>query len=327
MGGEAPAEKILEAFSRKAKKEPLSLCFFGLAKQKKVFENLFESSSNGKDFFQFVTCKEVIRMEDLPLEAIRKKKEASICVALRFLKQGKIGALISATNTGALIAKAKHELSLFPGIFRPALVTFLPTKKKPLAVLDVGANISVNGKTLEQFAKMGTLLQKAFGVLKPKVAFLNIGKEPFKGLLELKKAFATLKEETFFSFLGNREGDTVFKGDIDVLVTDGFTGNIFLKTAEGVARFLLDSMQKTFPSDLAKSLQEKLCYSPYPGAFLLGCSKVVFKCHGNCPAENFVKAAETLHLSQGKGIFKKLEEFFLKSPPLFCRKTSKDNLG
>ncbi len=320
MGGETPPETILKAFSQKGNKEPF--CFFGLPEKKRFFDTFFPPSSR-HPLTTYVVTKEVIHMEDPPLEVIRKKKQASLCVALTFLKEGKIDALISSGNTGALVAKAKHELSLFSGISRPALATFIPTKKKPLVVLDVGANISTSGKTLEQFAKMGALLQKLLGIKKPRVAFLNMGEEPFKGLHEQRKALIQLQKETFFSFIGNREGTTIFEGDVDVLVTDGFTGNIFLKTAEGVARFLLSSIEEKLPSDFVSLVREAPSYSYYPGALLLGCPKMVFKCHGNSEAKTFVEAAEALFFLQKKKFSQKWEQELKKNPHLFSGKESK----
>lgn len=243
---------------------------------------------------QCVVVSEIITMEDDPLLAIRRKKNASLCQGIRLLSSYDLDAFITAGNTGALIASSSLYLPMLPGIERPALMTLIPTKQKPLAVLDVGANVNVTAEHLVQFAQMGIAYQKTRDVAHPTVGLLNIGTEKIKGTPELRKAYEHLqklnRDRPIDSpiFMGNIEGRDVFHGDIDVVVTDGFTGNVFLKTAEGIAAFILDELQKfteandssDFKQVLAQ-LGHRLHYAEYPGAILCGVDGIVLKFHGN----------------------------------------------
>lgn len=234
-----------------------------------------------------VIAKETIEMEEAPLPAIRKKKNSSLCIGMDLLKELKIDAFVSAGNTGALMAGAKKYLSMLPNILRPALLALLPTRKKPVAVLDVGANVQYKARHLIQFAEMGISFQKIRGVKKPRVGLLNIGTEALKGTSELRLAYKELVKEKRFIFKGNIEGKEIFEGNVDVLITDGFTGNIMLKTSEGIASFILDRLEENIPAKefvpleaLLKDLQGHLHYAEYRGALLCGVNGIVIKCHG-----------------------------------------------
>lgn len=224
-----------------------------------------------------VPADEVIEMTDDPLVAIRRKKHSSLVLGMQMLKKKEIDALVSAGNTGALLAAAATMLPLLNSIDRPALMTLLPTKLKPMAVLDVGANIKVKPEHLVQFARLGIAYQKSRGVNEPKVGLLNIGTEEKKGSSELQEAYQKL-QSLGADFLGNIEGRDAFLGHIDVLVTDGFTGNVFLKTAEGMADFIFDILEDTVPE--LEDLHQKFDYDEYPGAILSGVEGIVVKCHG-----------------------------------------------
>jgi glycerol-3-phosphate acyltransferase PlsX len=256
--------------------EPVAeLFFFGT-------EALFKSFSFPKHI-RCVTVTEVITHEDDPLTSLRRKKDSSICVGMRMLQKQELDAFVSSGNTGALLASATLFLRLIPSIERPALLTLLPTKHKEIAVLDVGANVSAKTEHLIQFAIMGSAYQKTRGIKRPTVGLLNIGVEAKKGTPELREAYKRLQtlfnEEGSSQFLGNIEGRDVFKGDVDVLVTDGFTGNVFLKTAEGIAAFMLEELQQNGLNDLS-DLKKRLHYAEYPGALLCGVEGIVVKCHG-----------------------------------------------
>jgi glycerol-3-phosphate acyltransferase PlsX len=237
--------------------------------------------------FVYVEAPEVIGMDESPLIALRKKRNASINVGMRLLKEGKIDAFVSAGNTGALVSSAKMILSTLPGILRPCLMTLMPTKKNPVAVLDVGANVQVKALHLVQFALLGAAYQKTRGIQKPTVGLLNIGSEAVKGTSELRLAYHELRKVTSFKFAGNIEGKTVFDGDVDVLVTDGFTGNVFLKTAEGIASLILDRIEGV-SGEIKKF--ESLRYGEYPGAILVGVKGIVVKCHGYSTPKGFSNA-------------------------------------
>lgn len=238
--------------------------------------------------FHYAAAPEAIGLEEHPLLALRKKRNASMSVGLRLLKEGQIDALISAGNTGALVSSAKMILSTLKGILRPCLLTLMPTKKNPVAVLDVGANVQVKAAHLVQFALMGAAYQKTRGIAKPSVGLLNIGSEALKGTSELRLAYHTLQTLTNapFRFAGNIEGKEVFNGEVDVLVTDGFTGNVFLKTAEGIASLILDKIQSPTQTKPFQSLH----YSEYPGALLAGVRGLVIKCHSYSTPRAFTTA-------------------------------------
>ncbi|MCB1080764.1 MAG: phosphate acyltransferase, partial [Chlamydiia bacterium] len=209
-------------------------------------------------------------------------------LGMRLLKEKKIDALVSTGNTGALIASAKMHLPMLKGISRAALITLLPTKKRPIAVIDVGANIHCTPEHLVQFAQMGVAYQKSRGIQNPTVGLLNIGTEEKKGRAELRETYQLLQKTP--SFVGNVEGKEVFSGAINVLVTDGFTGNVFLKTAEGISSFILDTMHQNqsilpFSKPLLKRLEKELYSAEYPGAILCGMDGIIMKCHGDASPE------------------------------------------
>lgn len=235
---------------------------------------------------------EFISPTESPLQAIRQKKNASICVAMQWLAEGKLHACVSGGNTGAVLAAAKWTLSPLPSIKRPALLTLLPTRQHEMAVLDVGANATCSPKQLLQFALMGAAHQRARGVSSPRIALLNIGTEAKKGtpLLQTAHQLLSTHPSTKDFFIGNVEARDVFQGAVDVLVTDGFTGNIFLKTAEGIAGVLLQQLQISDPS-CSESTCKHLQYAEYPGALLCGVDGIVIKCHGSATPSSFIHSA------------------------------------
>lgn len=288
MGHEGPPEVLLQSICKLSLPPDVQLLLIGLPEYA-PFASLFS----------YKCASEVISMDEPPLTAVRKKKDSSLCVGLRLLKEKKIDTFISAGSTGALVSAAKMILGMQSKLLRPALLALLPTQKAPVAVLDVGANVEAKEKHLVQFAFMGAEHQKMRGVKYPKVALLNIGSEPTKGTIELRSAYKTLKtkEDLPFEFIGNIEGTSAFKGDIDVLVTSGFTGNIFLKTSEGIANFLLKELSTQIPKKILapylSQLMQKMHYEEYPGAILAGVRGHVIKCHGYSGPQSFIHAIET----------------------------------
>jgi glycerol-3-phosphate acyltransferase PlsX len=245
-----------------------------------------------------VTVESFITMDEDPLFALRRKQNSSIHRGMQMLQQGKLAAFVSAGNTGALIASAKISLPMLPGIARPALLTLIPTKHNKIAVLDVGANINFQASHLLEYAAMGIAYQKCRGIKRPTVGLLNIGSEAKKGTPELREAYKHLEQLNMYDtpdsarFIGNVEARDAFKGHIDVLVTDGFTGNVFLKTAEGIAAVILEQLkEKTHEhcSEQVKIVLESMSYSlhytEYPGAILCGVEGIVVKCHGDATAD------------------------------------------
>lgn len=319
MGSDHPPHEILQALFDFSLQNKLShpLFCFGTESLYSSFLTLQQRFSPLMHSFTYVVAPEIITMEDSPLTAIRKKKNSSLCLGMNYLKEGKIKALISAGNTGALVASAKHYLSFLPKVLRPAFLTFMPTKKGGMVILDVGANISSTSKQLIQFAQMGALYQTLRkGIKNPRVGLLNIGTEALKGTSEIQKAYQHLQKKKYpFTFCGNIEGKEAFEGNIDVLVTSGFTGNIFLKTAEGIANLILDRIreQNTESANfsLFEDLYKHLHYSEYPGALLMGCKGMVIKCHGYSTPKAFLKALREVSRMVQEGFQKKLEKHLI----------------
>jgi glycerol-3-phosphate acyltransferase PlsX len=279
MGSDEDSESVLVSLlpSLEALKHTASFLLFGEEKNKAILDKIPHIS------YRIAT--DQIEMNENPLLAIRRKKNSSLHLGIRSLKTREIQAFISKGNTGALLAMARAELEKLPSISRPALITLLPTKNSELAVLDVGANTSYKSAHLIQFAAIGIAYQKARGVSSPKVGLLNIGVEPIKGTPELRDTYQKLSELSarhhYPLFYGNIEARDAFEGIVDVLVTDGFTGNIFLKTAEGMAGFVLSQLKGQTP------LERRLDYSEYPGALLAGVKGIVIKCHGSSKPQAF----------------------------------------
>lgn len=257
---------------------------------------------------------EVIETGDHPVEAVRHKKDSSLVVSLRLVKEGKADAVVSAGNTGAYLAGAFRILGRMKGIKRPALTTVMPTVgKNPGVLLDVGANADCRPQHLVQFAQMGSIYASSvLNIENPRVALLNIGAEEAKGNALTKEAHQLLKQENL-NFMGNIEPRYVLSGSADVVVCDGFTGNVVIKLVEGTASTLFSMLKqvffKSFATKLAagilkpglQSIKNQMDYSAYGGAPFLGIDGVVFKAHGSSDRvaiANCIKAASR-YLSAG----------------------------
>ncbi len=284
-----------------------------LEKQKdRVFCTLFCTAPYAKKIPSWIEthiAENVILMTDPPLLAVRRKKKASLTLGIDALKTGHINAFISMGNTGALIASATTKLPLLPGIDKSALLARLPTKKNDLAVLDVGAHVNCKAIHLAQFASMGIAYQKARGIEEPKVGLLNIGTEEKKGTKEHIEAYARLTHLP--NFVGNIEGRDAFQGNVDVLVTDGFTGNIFLKTAEGIAACILEQLEIKAPA-LAQELKTRLHYGEHPGALIVGLPGIVMKCHGNSPPGALISSITSVLQLIENNFLENIQDFYQK---------------
>src|SRR5262244_219892 len=242
---------------------------------------------------EVVHASEVITMDESAATAARKKKDSSIRVAARLMRDNGVAGVVSAGNTGAVMATVKMVVGTLPVVDRPALSTVLPTQKgKPAILLDVGANVDCKPHHLEQFAIMGDIYSRAiFGIRRPRVGLLSIGEEDSKGNELTKEAFKSLKRAPI-NFIGNVEGRDIFTGDVDVIVCDGFTGNVALKLSEGLyeafASMLKQELQKTlsakvgaiFAQNAFRQFKHRLDYSEYGGAPLLGIKGITIVCHG-----------------------------------------------
>ena len=272
---------------------------------------------------------ETIEMEDIPTQAIKHKKDSSMVVGFNMLKEGEGDVFISAGNSGALLTGATLLVGRIKGIDRPAIAPLLPSYRKSVMLMDAGANTNCKPINLFQFAQMSTIyLRNNFGIERPRVGLLNIGTEETKGNDLVKESYQLLKEkseEAGINFIGNIEGRDCFTGDVDVIITDGFTGNVLLKTIEGfgklVKRNLKESLMQNLISKIGaipalpgiKRFSKTMDYKQYGGALFLGVKKPVVKAHGSSDdflfyftikqAENFVKS----------GAVEKMREEFEKS--------------
>jgi len=269
---------------------------------------------------------ETIEMEDQPTVAIKHKKDSSMVVGFKMLKEGDGDVFISAGNSGALLAGATLLVGRIKGIDRPALAGILPAYKSRLVLMDCGANTNCKPINLLQFAQMSTIyLRNTFGIEKPAIGLLNIGTEETKGNELVRESYQLLKEkseELDINFVGNVEGRDAFSGKIDAIVTDGFTGNVFLKTTEGIGKFVKRSLKESFTENIftkisyviakrpIKSLSKAMDYKSYGGALFLGVKKPVVKAHGSSDEKLFeytLKQAEKF--VENKAVDKMIEEF------------------
>lgn len=247
---------------------------------------------------------EVVGMDEQPQSALRGKKDSSMRVAINLVKNGEAAACVSAGNTGALMATARYVLKTLPGIDRPAIASFLPTRKGQVCMLDLGANVDCTAEHLLQFALMGTTLVSALEHREnPSVGLLNIGSEDIKGN-EVVKQTAVLLQSSDLNFYGNVEGNDIFNGVTDVVVCDGFVGNVALKTAEGVAKmmggFLKEGFSRSVFTKIAalvalpvlKAFKNRLDHRRYNGASFLGLKGIVVKSHGSADEFAFLCAIE-----------------------------------
>lgn len=261
-----------------------------------------------------VHAEEVVEMDDLPSKALRNKRKSSMRIALNLVKEDSADACVSAGNTGALMAVAKFVLKTLPGIDRPAICTSMPTMKGHVHVLDLGANVGVDGETLAQFAIMGSVLASAIDDNPtPRVGLLNIGEEEIKGHQRIKDAHQILTQ-TNINYCGYVEGDDIYKGNTDVVSCDGFDGNIALKASEGVAKmisfYLKDAFKKNIFTKLVgllsypvlKAFKDKMDPRRYNGASLLGLQKIVVKSHGGADQFAFLHAIAEARLEVQKNV-------------------------
>jgi glycerol-3-phosphate acyltransferase PlsX len=224
---------------------------------------------------------ERILPSESPAAAVRRKRDSSIVVGLKLQKAGKVDAFVSAGSTGAVMAASLFLLRPLPGVHRPAIGTVLPTAKGPVLMLDGGANVDCKPEQLAQFAALGRIYaQDLMGVPDPRIALLNIGEEPEKGN-ETSVETHRLLLSSGQNFIGNVEGRDIIRGECDVLVCDGFVGNVLLKFYESVAEFIIGLLRKEVPGDLnLDEVFQVLDYSEYGGAPLLGVNGVSIICHG-----------------------------------------------
>ena len=319
MGGDNAPDAVIKGAVRASKEIEADIILIGNEEiiNQKVKE--FFDKDNISELTNKITIKhttEQIEMEDTPTVAIKQKKDSSMVVGFKMLKEGEGDVFISAGNSGALLTGATLLVGRIKGIDRPAIAPMLPAYKKSFMLMDAGANTNCKPLNLVQFAQMSTIyLKNTFGIENPKIGLLNIGTEETKGNDLVKETYNLLKEnaeEYGVNFIGNIEGRDCFAGEVDAVITDGFTGNVFLKTTEGlgklVKRNLTESLKRNIWTTLCaipclpaiKRFSKTMDYKEYGGALFLGVKKPVVKAHGSSDeylfyftlkqAENFVKS-------------------------------------
>lgn len=249
-----------------------------------------------------VHASQIVAMNESPSQALRSKKDSSMRVAINLVKEGEAQACVSAGNTGALMATSKFVLKTLPGIERPAICTILPTIKGTTRVLDLGANVDSSPEQLFQFAVMGSVLAaEVGGIERPTVGLINVGEEEIKGN-ESVKAAAQILAGSHLNYKGFIEGDGIFAGTVDVVVCDGFVGNVALKSSEGVAKMISHYLRESFMRNLwtrllgalvkpvLRGFKDKMDPRNYNGASLLGLRGIVIKSHGGADCHAFANA-------------------------------------
>jgi len=304
MGGDKGPVMTVEGTAIAAERFPdVRFLMYG---KNQVLKPLIAQYKSLKDRVEIRHTSEVISMEDKPSQAIRTGRKSSMGLAIRAVKEGEADVAISAGNTGSLMALAKITLRTMPGIDRPALATILPALKRDVIMLDLGANVECDERNLVQFAIMGAAFSRTvLHQTLPRVALLNIGVEEMKGSDSVKNAAAILKDANLpMQFEGFLEGDGIGVGDVDVVVTDGFTGNIAVKTAEGTAKLIAELLRRAFYRNFVTKIgfafakggldwiRKHLDPNTHNGAVFLGLNGLVVKSHGGASAAGFAEAIQ-----------------------------------
>ena len=300
MSGDNAPKKIIDGIDISLKSNPNN--FFYLYGKKDILEKNIENRHGLHNHCEIVDTKDIIQDNESPLTATKKGKDSSMWKAIESLKEKKTDISLSAGNTGALLIMSRLLLNTIDGISKPALAALWPNSKDTNIVLDLGANIECSEKNLTDFASMGSALYKSlFDIDIPKIALLNIGSEEHKGNDVLKKTFLILKEKNQknYNFCGYIEPNHIMDGNVDVIITDGFTGNIALKTAEGTANFITKSLKRALNKfsillsySSLKKFKNKLDPRKYNGAIFLGLESPVVKSHGSTDAIGFANSID-----------------------------------
>ncbi|QSB21549.1 phosphate acyltransferase PlsX [Pseudomonas sp. 15A4] len=303
MGGDFGPRNIVQASIACLLATPsLHLTLVG---QSSLLEELIARHSGvDRSHLRVVHASEVITMDERPSQALRGKPDSSMRVALGLLAEGKAHACVSAGNTGALMALSRFVLKTLPGIDRPAMVAAMPTRSGYCQLLDLGANVDCTAEHLYQFAVMGSVAAEALGVVRPRVALLNVGTEDIKGNQQVKLAAGLLQAAPGLNYIGFVEGDGLYRGEADVVVCDGFVGNVLLKSSEGLALMIGERIERLFRRNLLSRLvglmarpvlgrlKADLAPARHNGASFLGLQGIVVKSHGSADAQGFQSAIQ-----------------------------------
>lgn len=314
MGGDHGPSVVIPAVISALNQYP-QLKVLLVGKPEALSKVLSQSRAYPKDRIDIVPASQVVEMDEHPANALRSKRDSSMRLALNLVKEKKAQGCVSAGNTGALVATARYVLKTLPGIDRPAILSKIPSIKGAVHVLDLGANVDCTAEHLYQFAIMGSILLTAtMGLAQPKVGLLNIGAEDIKGTEAIKNAAELLKNNPNVNYVGFVEGDDIYKGTADVVVCDGFVGNVALKTSEGLARMMLHFAKMEFTRNwytkfaaflatpILKALHNRFNPCEYNGGSLLGLGGVVIKSHGSANELALVAAIRAAMIEVEKNV-------------------------
>ena len=326
MGGDyAPKEIVLGGLQALQEYDYIEKLYL-VGQIDKIEAVLAEQSSLDRSKIELVEATEVIEMEDHPANAYRRKKDASITVATRLVKEGTADAVVSAGSTGGQMVAALFGLGRIKGVKRPAIGCVIPTMTGGKLLVDSGANTNVDVENLVQFAQMGSIyMQCVGGIESPKVGLINNGAEETKGSELTQETYQKLKELDNINFIGNIEGRDVPAGAADVMTCDGFTGNVVLKTMEGMAKVIMTMLEAEVKASLRctvgaglmkpalRGLKRKMDYAEYGGAPLLGVNGVSVVCHGSSKAKAIYKAIDIAYHCCESNFVEKIKGNFEKS--------------
>ena len=326
MGGDhGPKVTIPASINALSKYDQLHIILVG---DKELIQKELQKNKYTNTRLSIQHASEVVEMDESPQSALKNKKDSSMRVAINLIKEEKAQACVSAGNTGALMATARYVLKMLPGIDRPAIATSLPSQKGTTYMLDLGANTDCTAEHLLQFGVMGAMLVSSVtGNPKPSVGLLNIGSEDIKGN-EIVKEAGELLRRSHLNFYGNVEGNDIFKGTTDVVVCDGFVGNVALKTAEGIAqlmgRFLTQEFKRNWITKLMalvsllvlNRFKKRLDPRRYNGASFLGLKGIVVKSHGGADPYSFFFAIQTAIEESKNNVLEKIQKQLELEMPL-----------
>ena len=318
MGGDhGPKITIPASINALTRYDQLQIILVG---DKELIEKELQKNKYTNTRLSIQHASEVVEMDESPQSALKNKKDSSMRVAINLIKEEKAQACVSAGNTGALMATARYVLKMLPGIDRPAIASSLPSQKGTTYMLDLGANTDCSAEHLLQFAVMGAMLVSSVtGNPNPSVGLLNIGSEDIKGN-EIVKEASELLRRSHLNFYGNVEGNDIFKGTTDVVVCDGFVGNVALKTAEGIAqlmsRFLTQEFKRNWMTKVMafvsllvlNRFKKRLDPRRYNGASFLGLKGIVVKSHGSADSYSFFFAIQTAIEESKNNVLEKIQK-------------------
>jgi len=303
MGGELGPEEMVAGAIQAVEESDLDVALIG---DETILNSVIQKLSPVSSRLRVIHASQSVSMDESPFEAVRKKKDSSIAIAFEQIKNGKAEAVVSAGNSGATMASAIKSLGRLENIARPGIASIFPTLKKPLVMMDVGANVDCRPQHLYQFGVMGAAFSdNLFQIRKPSIGLLSIGEEGGKGNVLVKSAHELFRKSTL-NFIGNVEGRDIFQGNVDVIVCDGFVGNVCLKVSEGLAEAIITMLRteisKSFMAKIGYLLAKKafnnfgkrVDYAEYGGAPLLGVNGTGIVCHGRSNAKaikNAIKVA------------------------------------